>query len=94
MLLRTYALSALVGILIVGCTPIKWYKPGATQHDYNMDVAHCKMEATKATAGYVGYGLTAIGQGVEMGMIQNDVVKYCLQSKGWVGYRGEQPIGY
>lgn len=37
--------AALMGLLVSGCAPDIWDRPGATQADFNVDQANCQMFA-------------------------------------------------
>ena len=81
--LRVYAALALV---LAGCaTNMRWVKPGATSADFDQDKVRCQYEAQLATANLpTGYGISgAISSGVEQGLRQAELLKLCMQTKGW-----------
>ena len=46
---------ATAALLLAGCAPTVWDKPGATQSDFNMDSYQCEKDARQS--GYYGNGL-------------------------------------
>lgn len=67
------------------------YKPGATQQDFDKDMAECQYDATKygaVNSRYHGGGYGAalgsgIASGMEQGMRQNEIISQCMRLKGW-----------
>ena len=45
---RALAAGALLAMTLSGCAHYEWFKPGATQDDYNQTVYACNMEAARA----------------------------------------------
>jgi hypothetical protein len=45
---RALAAGALLAATLSGCAHYEWFKPGATQGDYNQAVYACNMEAARA----------------------------------------------
>ena len=45
---RALAAGALLAATLSGCAHYQWFKPGATQSDYNQTVYACNMEAAHA----------------------------------------------
>ena len=45
---RALAASALLAMALSGCAHYQWFKPGATQDDYNKTVYACNMDAAHA----------------------------------------------
>jgi len=86
-------LSVIFLFLLGGCgSPPVWVKPGATQADFEQDVARCRYEAAAATASYstgpTARGLSGamaqgFGEGLTSGMRQIELVKLCLEAKGY-----------
>jgi len=54
--MKTLLIISLCAILLVSCSTSRWYKPGATQADFNRDQYECeyqsKMMGLSATSGY------------------------------------------
>lgn len=86
--------SCVVLVLAVSACapPFMWVKEGATQSDFNRDMARCKYEAASATANY-NTGRTAgtlsgaiargIGEGMAIGSRQVELIQLCLQAQGY-----------
>jgi len=53
--------------------------------DFDQDKVRCQYEAQLATANLpTGYGMSgAIASGVEQGIRQAELIKLCMQTKGW-----------
>lgn len=45
---RALAAGALLALTLSGCAHYEWFKPGATQSDYNQNIYACNMEAAHA----------------------------------------------
>jgi len=73
------AALALIGcVVLFGCAPTIWVKPGATQADYNRDSYGCEKDARQS--GYFGGGL--IGA-VNMEQFE----ERCMVAHGWAKER-------
>ena len=87
-----HRLTLVALLAIQGCAGPTWVKPGAVQADFDRDVAQCKYEAASATASYGG-GPTrrttagalgqGIGEGIDLGLRQRDLIMLCLQARGY-----------
>lgn len=76
---RAIALIGLAAaVSLAGCSVLEWHKPGATQTDFQRDLAQCdilaapqdNMQQPVRLLGGLGHGLT-------------DAEKYCLRDRGW-----------
>lgn len=88
-----------LALTLAGCggAPFLWVKSGATQSDFDRDMARCKYEAASSTANY-NTGRTAgtlsgamaqgIGEGMAIGSKQVELIQLCLQAQGYT----KQPI--
>lgn len=71
---------ALIGLLLTACAaPTVWVREGATERDFRMEQAQCRVEAGKRSRsndGSVGGNLADIATG--MATLNN-----CMIGKGW-----------
>ena len=83
--MKASALPALLLVLIfAGCQQrYLLSRDGATQDDYNRDVATCDYEASAATQS-TDYSLGSIlGQELDRANRKNDLMFKCMEAKGW-----------
>jgi hypothetical protein len=89
--MKTLAL-VVAGLLMVGCASNKaYYNPKKTHDEAQRDWNDCRYDATKF--GYVPmWGATGVGPGVEQAIRENDIMKQCMDSKGYyLVERDDQP---
>lgn len=100
---KTGFMITLLAILSGCATPMAqymWVKDGATQGDFDRDMAKCQYEAAAATAGY-GAGPTVrsssgdfvqgFGEGMTRGLRQNELVQLCLTAHGYSKQPNHKP---
>ncbi len=64
-----------VGMVMAGCAPMMWDRPGATQADFNRDSYACERDSRQS--GYYGSGVTGA---VNM----QGFFGRCMQAQGYV----------
>lgn len=82
-----------LALLLVGCGPsFMWVKSGATQQEFDQDMARCQYEAASSTASYsyapTSYGMagsisSGFAEGFEVGMRKNELINLCMRAKGY-----------
>ncbi|NJC36414.1 hypothetical protein GGR60_000904 [Xanthomonas arboricola] len=81
--MRMFWIAALVTIGLCGCAQNGYFtKPGGTDADFQSDKTACEYEALKY-AGSSDPSLGAFGQALEAATRKNQLIKACLQQKGW-----------
>lgn len=91
--MKHVVLLVLLPLGVFGCAqaPV-WSKQGATQSDFERDVAQCKYEAAVATASYntgptarsrYGAVLQGIDEGIAIGARQGELIQLCLVARGY-----------
>lgn len=83
---------ALALTLTACASPFVWVKAGASEADFDRDMARCKYEAASATANY-STGRTAgtmsgaiaqgLGEGMAIGSRRAELIQLCLQAQGY-----------
>lgn len=84
------ALLLLAAIVLVGCgTPRAWYKAGATERDFNMDTARCRMGAAgiqdraPLPRGGAAATMEQAGRDLQDAATRAGYFRDCMISQGW-----------
>lgn len=81
-------------VVLAGCAPQRWNKPGGTDQEFQRDMASCRMQVAmvpQRQAPYgsgAGAGMVSAGVSLENAAIQMQFMDDCLTSRGW--YRASQ----
>jgi hypothetical protein len=90
-------LAAFLTVVVAGCAPLTWDRPGTTEAEFNRDFDQCDYEARLATAGYgtsetrrgassaAGQG---VGDAVGQALDRHDLTRACLRARGYTARPG------
>lgn len=85
--MKSVMFAAIFGMVVLsGCAapkPITYDKPGATQADFDQDQRFCKYDVQKSTQTTDPSYRTVIGQEMDRAMRQRDLMRSCMESKGY-----------
>ena len=78
------ATPLLLGVLLIGgCAPTLYTRPGSSVADFDAQKARCDYETSAATQ-QVDYGYrTTLGQAFDQALRQHALMKKCLVANGW-----------
>ena len=72
--------AAIVAMLVGGCAPNIWTKPGGTAAESDRDMGECRYQASVAVA--------AIRDPIEQGLAKWDLMEQCLRLRGYSPQKG------